>query len=649
MPVIEIAKIQVRRGQENQTGMPQLDSGEFGWAEDTENLYIGKRIVDGAVDDANTRILTENDLNNIFGLIYGGGAVATTSTYKYRDTVPYINSSLSTMGKKLDNTVSLTDYGLLVPTATNIVTDITTIIKNAVADIFNNQGSENWADPRTANARRRLLIPAGNYSISDAIHLPPYASLEGEGPDLTCITLTTVTDRPMFKTVDAEDNDFESANMQSSVKRSRDIRIADMTLQYLEILGSDFPLISLDNTLDAEIRNVHFQTKFDSTSTTTYGLVDHGVGIQLRGTGGGIGTDNLCENILIADCKFDGLYTGVQGTGTVIRPVIQNSIFSNLNQGIVYYTTDTLPGPTNGVITQSRFEKIVAEAIYVGENDSSVPSNVLSNENFFIQVGNGVAFDDFTTSNLGTTPVINFLSQGNKSVNDYFHRSQVANSTNDVSFYYNPFIGGRAAINDDTVFTATVVATANQAVIRVPVTGHSQMVTLRYQLSNDALSRAGNVLLNISPDGYPSLTDTYNYSEGMYPIVSGVTTATIGGLTTSTQFAVDTLVYPDFADPTLADGTWFLTGSDVYAGYAAAITGITVVGDIRVLATDSAGPQFDFTTVAETWTLLKSDSPDIQFQTNNNDYISQNYIQVVCTNPSERFDVNLEFQTNLMV
>ena len=45
MAIIEVAKIQVRRGQELQTGIPRLDPGEFGWAEDTEHLYIGKRIV----------------------------------------------------------------------------------------------------------------------------------------------------------------------------------------------------------------------------------------------------------------------------------------------------------------------------------------------------------------------------------------------------------------------------------------------------------------------------------------------------------------------------------------------------------------------------------------------------------------------------
>lgn len=65
MSVIEIASIQVRRGQEHQTGIPKLLPGEFGWAEDTENLYIGKSIAEGAVDEYNTRVLTEKDLHNV--------------------------------------------------------------------------------------------------------------------------------------------------------------------------------------------------------------------------------------------------------------------------------------------------------------------------------------------------------------------------------------------------------------------------------------------------------------------------------------------------------------------------------------------------------------------------------------------------------
>ena len=63
MAILEIARIQLRRGQENVDGVPTLAPGELGWAQDTENLWIGKRTDEGAADDFNTRILTEKDLN----------------------------------------------------------------------------------------------------------------------------------------------------------------------------------------------------------------------------------------------------------------------------------------------------------------------------------------------------------------------------------------------------------------------------------------------------------------------------------------------------------------------------------------------------------------------------------------------------------
>ena len=80
MPIIEIARIQVRRGQENQTGVPTLAGGEFGWAADTEHLYIGLRREDGGSRDENVRILTENDLDNFFDSV-----VTNNSAYIYRE------------------------------------------------------------------------------------------------------------------------------------------------------------------------------------------------------------------------------------------------------------------------------------------------------------------------------------------------------------------------------------------------------------------------------------------------------------------------------------------------------------------------------------------------------------------------------------
>ena len=48
MAVIQISRIQVRRGQKNAgSGIPQLASGELGWAVDSRELFIGN----GAVSD----------------------------------------------------------------------------------------------------------------------------------------------------------------------------------------------------------------------------------------------------------------------------------------------------------------------------------------------------------------------------------------------------------------------------------------------------------------------------------------------------------------------------------------------------------------------------------------------------------------------
>jgi hypothetical protein len=63
MAVVQISKIQLRRGKKNQgTGMPQLASGEMAWAIDTQEVFIGNGAVgEGAPYVGNTKILTEHD------------------------------------------------------------------------------------------------------------------------------------------------------------------------------------------------------------------------------------------------------------------------------------------------------------------------------------------------------------------------------------------------------------------------------------------------------------------------------------------------------------------------------------------------------------------------------------------------------------
>jgi hypothetical protein len=332
MAVIEIAKIQVRRGQELQTGIPQLDPGELGWAEDTQRLYIGKRIVEGANSDENTRILTEPDLDNIFNLI--GSTVTQAIAYQYREDVGYITAGIRTLQSKLDDTVSITDYGV-VPSVTG--TNITLALQTAVADIFKNSL---WSSDYRKDARRALVIPAGDYVISNVVELPPYTTLIGEGLGLTTLRLVNTT-TSIFKTIDADGTTFESNDMDSGVKRAKDVTIKGMTLEYAVTATSNNPLISLDNVLRAHVTNVEFRTAINTTSTTTYGLVSHGIGIGIRGTGGGIGSGNanLCENVLVTDCTFDSLLTGVETNNSANSQV---GLWSGLWQSTSAVTSITL-------------------------------------------------------------------------------------------------------------------------------------------------------------------------------------------------------------------------------------------------------------------------------------------------------------------
>ena len=104
MAVVQISKIQIRRGQKNVgSGIPQLSSGELGWAIDSQELYVGNGAVsEGSPKVGNTKVLTEHD--NLFTLI---------DTYSYRTNDPYVvtgenatNPINRTLQDRLDDTVS---------------------------------------------------------------------------------------------------------------------------------------------------------------------------------------------------------------------------------------------------------------------------------------------------------------------------------------------------------------------------------------------------------------------------------------------------------------------------------------------------------------------------------------------------------------
>jgi hypothetical protein len=674
MAIIEIAKIQVRRGEENVTGMPQLDPGELGWAEDTENLYIGKRIIEGATNDNNSRILTEKDigvLRNDLGAILKSvlntsGSTANTATYKYRALDAHIHATTSSIAFKLDNHVSLTDYGVR---ASSTPVDITSTLTNALRDLYLNSGENSTL---RKDARRKLMIPAGKYYITDAVELPPHTSLVGEGQELTILSLSnTITN--MFKTIDALGNTFESGLMVGGTHRSREVSIQGMTLQYeYTPSNSSTPaLLSLDNVLDARVEDVMFKT----LSTATTG----GIGIAVRGTTStniASGDAVLAENFQINRCKFDALYTGVDIQGNVVRPVLTNNVLSNLDRGVKLYDQNALFGPANGLLSNNRFKSIVREGIWVGA--SSNRTMHVSENNYFVQVGNGAGFDDFITTSTNATPVITFLSQGNKTINDYFNRRAIANTTTDATFYYNPLVKGRTTIDDTATFIEQVNTTTNSNqgitnVAKIPLTGIDQMVTLRYQLTNKFISRKGNIIVNISDNGaststrdvFTSLTDTYNFSSSNSIEDEYVTTATavFSFTPSSTQFVVNITDNPLFyqvigqtplpGNPRSTDQTWFIV-DPTQDNNAALINSFVTATVVTVLGTTStiavfdtqSSPVMNFNTNT---VFILSRAVAVPVVINATTNVNKNYVTVTAKNASTETATISELELNVNI
>ena len=126
MAVVQISKIQQRRGQKLLSGMPQLSSAELAWAVDTQELFIGNgSVAEGAPYVGNTRVLTEHD--NILEL---------AGSYKFAEPDVSITASIfRSLQSKLDEIqVSITDFGPQPDPSTNYTSYFTT----AFAQLFRN-------------------------------------------------------------------------------------------------------------------------------------------------------------------------------------------------------------------------------------------------------------------------------------------------------------------------------------------------------------------------------------------------------------------------------------------------------------------------------------------------------------------------------
>jgi hypothetical protein len=511
MPIIEIAQIQLRRGQEYQTGVPQLQPGEMAWAEDTENLYIGKRIVEGASNDKNSRILTDKDLNTIFQIAQASVAVANSSTaYRYRADIPYGNqpgqllSTTSTYANKLNNWVSLTDFNpVWPPFGTN---DITTLLQNAIGIVASNNTGGGVVFPGSGVGPVPIKIPAGNWSISSTVALPPYTTLIGDGMGMTILTYSGAANNSnaMFQTVDSNGRSYTENMSPDNALNARFVRLSNMTIQFPSnfTTGTQSTLVSLDNVRDVDFENVYFG------STSTGVLTGLGIGIRIRTTGG-VPSDLTMvpsSSINITRCIFNGMTRAIVNQGIVNKFVVKDSKFTWLENGIISSNDSAYIAGINSIIENNKFENIYNQAIIVGTSINPSVSYFISNSNSFRNVG-----CHFLGETYHASPVITVNDSGFQSVNDFFDR-QVSTIDGTRMIHW---VSGNATITSGAVYKVTINSTSTN-IIKLPLSTNNQLATVNYTLSNANMRRTGQLNINITKDpvdGFASVSDSYNFAE----------------------------------------------------------------------------------------------------------------------------------------
>lgn len=510
MAILEIAKIQVRRGQENVTGEPTLSPGEFGWAEDTEHLWIGKSVSEGAPDNNNTRILTQNDLT---AFITGSASTLTNQIYVGHvpsPGVPISGAVSTTAQSKFDLFVSVLDFGA----SNDPTTDARSYIQNAIDNLWLNANNGTSVEE---SIRVALRIPAGVYNLSGPIFLPPYSTLLGEGKGKTVLNLTTSNSlSPLIQFCGGNSSPpahdlfypFPGTSQINSTYQPKFITISGMTLAYGTATSKTAiaPLLRADCSIDSVISDVEFRGNYNAGTGDTSNL--NYTGLEIRGGNG----SSPAKNLLVDNCVFKNTFYGVRSSFDIENTVIQNSVFRELNRGVVLadsITAGNFTGPLRTRVQNSKFIDIEHEGLYCGSNPTTTATNHVSAFNVYDNVGNNLLGD----LNLEKS-VIRFISPTNVSILDTFSRYNTINSSaSAVTATVSWMVAGPTSINDGTVYTSNLSTSTTLA--RFPFNGSEQTLRVDYNLLKSAasISRKGQLLVNASVlGGVPSANVTDNYS-----------------------------------------------------------------------------------------------------------------------------------------
>jgi hypothetical protein len=490
--VVQISKIQVRRGQKNSnSGVPQLSSAEFAWAVDSQELFIGNgAVAEGAPYVGNTKILTEHD-----------DLLALASSYQFASDDTSITLSVPrTLQGKLDEYVSVTDFGAVGDGSTDCVAAFSL----AFNELFKNVNE---------NYRKVLMVPNGEYLFTSGLAIPSGVMLKGETQDGAVLNIGANSIRFVTST------GLESASFDST-NRPQNIEISNITIK--RVTGQ----LVLSGVANSTFDTVKFLGEYNLGNTVSSYVTEPAAVFWNNDL-----SDTKVDNIRFNSCRFEANSISVKCVQTVVFDTVikfnRCEFFEN-DTGI--YISGAVPVPPS-VITQINkwqiidcdFEEIAKQAF-----KSTNGRGTQIKQSKFKNCGNNTGLAD--------SPVESIVYFGEKTNNividctsDRFQAAAFTSSalTASVIEVYN---GDKVSFIDRNFAT---IYQSNSFVPLAVFSAFNKYIVVDYLLTLGEFSRSGQLHLTVG-DGLSqvAITDNFQYSTPF-------TTSFGGILMTNFEFAAE--------------------------------------------------------------------------------------------------------------
>ena len=308
MAVQQISRIQHRRGL--RIDLPDsLNDAEFGWAENTRELFIGE----GPFFGGNTQILTQYTSASLppYTYISNTGFDAVTGFDPFgivgiTEFIPDPNFPIiRSYQQKFDDFVSVKDYGAV----GDGVTDDTAAILRAIFDIYNQTVGSSGLDKF-----RALYFPAGTYRVRKFIPLYPFCTLFGDGKTKTKILLDfAIFDGAITSLEQAATRTVDSLGQEGSdIGVDIGAGIATLTPENIVVRGMSFesttPQTQVPGNKDIvrieRAKNVRFEDcEFAGTWTSTDTAIGGSIAVVIENLDD---STNIPQNISFLNCNFKG-------------------------------------------------------------------------------------------------------------------------------------------------------------------------------------------------------------------------------------------------------------------------------------------------------------------------------------------------------